>query len=113
MSTTEDIPRRELEECQLDRADGLRRLTITVLRQCGVRRDGTVRTREYTTRYLVRRPRLGVVVLEAEAPDPKTGEVAVYTLTRRGCDCTDAAVRGRERKCKHWTAAEQEGLIRA
>ena len=87
------LPRRELAACAL--THGGRSLTIAVQRG----------RRILTRTYLVDRPTSGVVQLTRE-----DGEV--YTLTDWGCDCRDAQVRGRQRQCKHYTAAVELGLLK-
>jgi hypothetical protein len=105
-------PRRDLEEAELVDQFGLTWLLLTVLVQAGVvKKTGEVRTRRLSTRYLVRDQGGGEYRLVTERTDPQTGRPVAYTVNRWGCDCMDAQVRGRERRCKHISALEAAGLL--
>ena len=107
-----ELPRRDLEEAELVEQFGLTWLLLTVLVQAGVaKRTGEVRTRRLSTRYLVRDQGGGEYRLVTERTDPETGRPVAYTVNRWGCDCMDAQVRGRERRCKHLAGLEEVGLL--
>src|SRR5262245_10344740 len=109
MSTV--LPPRDLVECHLEEAFGLSWLIITVRRTVRVKKDGEVGMKEHRTRYRIERPAFGVVKLVTERPDPATGAAVAYTVTPYDCDCKDSQIRGKERRCKHWTACEEVGLL--
>ena len=94
-------PPRELEDATL--THGGRLLTLVVLRQIGVKRDGEIRYRPHETVYAVERGEGWVKLVKADD--------RAYIVTAYGCDCKDEQVRGRERQCKHCTGCVAVGLL--
>lgn len=101
---TADRPRRELVHSEVRKEFGLVFLEITVWRSGGARKDGTVRHRQLTTRYLLAEKPPGVFTLT-------TTDGQSYETTASACTCRDARYRGRRAMCKHRSALFAQGLL--
>src|SRR5262245_34444504 len=94
------LPREPLEAIL---TQGGRLLALTVQRQVGIRKDGKIRYRAHRTEYIVEQAEHCIHLIKADG--------TAYTVGSFGCTCMDAAIRGRERQCKHLTALHQLGFF--